>query len=116
MNHCPDQNVGRTEKLVSVGIGAALVATAFSRRLLPGLLLAGIGGALVQRGLTGHCSLYEALEIDTAHAEPACGAVSSWSEMDCCGHTEADIDRASADSFPASDPPSFNGTTAGATS
>jgi uncharacterized membrane protein len=38
-----------------------------SRGNLAGLTAAAIGGALLYRGLTGHCPCYEALGIDTAH-------------------------------------------------
>src|SRR5690606_33237943 len=44
-----------------------------SRRSLGGLLVAAVGGALIHRGATGRCRLYEAMGVDTAHpgsAEP----------------------------------------------
>jgi uncharacterized membrane protein len=34
---------------------------------LPGLLIAGVGGAMIRRGATGHCNAYAALGIDTSH-------------------------------------------------
>lgn len=44
------------------------------RKSLPGLGLSLAGGALVQRGLTGHCALYETFGIDTAgYSNPALG-------------------------------------------
>jgi uncharacterized membrane protein len=59
-------NVGGTERAVSVAAGAILALTGISRRSLPGLLIAGVGGAMIYRGSTGHCPVYEALELDTA--------------------------------------------------
>lgn len=60
-------NVGQGERAVSVAAGAILALTGMSRRSLPGLLIAGVGGAMIYRGSTGHCPVYEALEVDTAH-------------------------------------------------
>ena len=60
-------NVGDGERAVSVAAGAILALTGISRRSLPGLLIAGVGGAMIYRGSTGHCPVYQALELDTAH-------------------------------------------------
>jgi uncharacterized membrane protein len=58
-------NVGVTERNVSIVAGAALGLMALSRPLsLRGLAFAGLGGALIYRGVTGHCHLYDALGID----------------------------------------------------
>lgn len=71
----PDQtartgmNVGETERLVSGAAGAFLALAGLSRRSAGGLLLAGIGGALLHRAATGHCHAYAALGIDTAHSD-----------------------------------------------
>jgi uncharacterized membrane protein len=35
------------------------------------LILAGLGAVLVERGVRGHCAVYDALNLDTAHDEPA---------------------------------------------
>ena len=51
-------NVGPDERSASMLGGVVLVALGLSRRSLPGLLLAGLGGALIFRGATGHCALY----------------------------------------------------------
>jgi uncharacterized membrane protein len=59
-------NVGQKERLVSGAAGAMLVLNGLMRRDLKGLLLAGLGGALVYRGTTAHCPMYETLGIDTA--------------------------------------------------
>jgi uncharacterized membrane protein len=60
------QNVGDTERLVSASAGMILVAQGLGRRDLVGLLIAGVGGALVYRGATGHCSAYAAAGLNTS--------------------------------------------------
>ncbi len=63
-------NVGETERWLSVLGGSILGVFGLSRRSLPGLALAAVGGSLIYRGLTGHCHLYEALGLDTGgHGE-----------------------------------------------
>jgi uncharacterized membrane protein len=68
------QNVGDTERKVSVAAGAALAVLGLARRDLRGLLLAGVGGGLVYRGATGHCYTYDALGINTAEDQSSSGA------------------------------------------
>jgi uncharacterized membrane protein len=57
-------NVGGAERAFSLMGGAVLGLYGLGRIRLGGVLLAGLGGALVYRGLTGHCRLYRALGID----------------------------------------------------
>jgi uncharacterized membrane protein len=59
-------NVGEAERYGSLFGGAALVLAGLSRRSLPGLLLAALGGAFVMRGLGGNCKLYEGIGVSTA--------------------------------------------------
>ncbi len=59
-------NVNDTERWLSVVGGSALALFGLTRRSLPGLALTAAGGALVYRGLTGHCHLYGALGVNTA--------------------------------------------------
>jgi uncharacterized membrane protein len=61
------QNVGEIERRLSLIGGGALAIFGLTRGNLPGLGLAALGGALIYRGLTGHCPAYGALGIDTAH-------------------------------------------------
>lgn len=61
-----DINVGETERLVSVVGGAALALIGLERRSLGGLVVAGLGAALVYRGYTGSCSMYKALGVTSA--------------------------------------------------
>ena len=103
------RNVSDWERVASGLGGAALVAYALARPSLLGTLL-GIGGALMlERGVTGQCMLYRSLGIDTRGRRER-PAERSWV-------TDA-IERASEESFPASDPPSWTphraGTPAGA--
>lgn len=63
------RNVGRTERLASVAGGGLLAAYGLKRGGLGGLLLVAGAAALVQRGITGHCSVYQALGVNTADDE-----------------------------------------------
>jgi uncharacterized membrane protein len=59
-------NVGDMERLLSM-LGGAVVGLYGLRRIrLSGLALAALGGALLYRGLSGHCKMYEALGVDRA--------------------------------------------------
>ena len=62
----PTVNVNETERLISAGAGAMLALMGISRRSIPGLILAGVGGSLLYRAATGHCHVYEALGIKTS--------------------------------------------------
>jgi uncharacterized membrane protein len=62
----PQVNVNDRERMISGAAGAALTLLGISRRSIPGLILAGLGGGLMYRAATGHCHMYEALGIDTA--------------------------------------------------
>jgi uncharacterized membrane protein len=62
----PTVNVNENERLISAGAGAMLALLGISRRSIPGLILAGVGGSLLYRAATGYCHLYGALEINTS--------------------------------------------------
>jgi uncharacterized membrane protein len=64
--HRTPTNVGNIERLASVATGTALGAIGVSRKSMAGLILAGLGGGLIVRGVTGHCRVYSKLDIDTA--------------------------------------------------
>ena len=59
-------NVGQTERIVSLIGGTSLLAYGLARRDKAGYALAAIGGGLLFRGSTGHCSMYHALGLNTS--------------------------------------------------
>ncbi len=113
-SHRQSPNVGQAERWLSMLAGAAIGGLGLSRRSLGGLALAGLGGALIYRGATGHCAGYEALGISTArHAGPR-SVPRHRRRRDAAplGMVRRPLDvvqEASEESFPASDPPGWIG-------
>ena len=63
-------NIHETERMASLVLGVGCVGLAFTRgRLLRRGTLAGLGGALIWRGVTGHCHLYKRLGVNTARPD-----------------------------------------------
>src|SRR4051794_23372689 len=62
-------NVGLAERWASLIGGGALALYGLSRRSPGGIALALIGAGLAYRGASGHCSVYQALGLDTAGAD-----------------------------------------------
>ncbi len=60
------RNVGSVEALLSLTVGVLMVVVALVPRTFRQLFLLAFGGALVHRGMTGRCGVYEAAGIDTA--------------------------------------------------
>lgn len=60
------QNVGGGERLASAASGGILALLGLGRRDATGMVIAGIGGALVLRGATGYCPMYASLGVDTS--------------------------------------------------
>ncbi|UQA58408.1 YgaP-like transmembrane domain [Polyangium aurulentum] len=58
-------NVGAQERIVSTIGGGLLIAYGLARRSLGSIVLALVGGSLVERGVTGHCRGYAMLGIST---------------------------------------------------
>jgi uncharacterized membrane protein len=70
-DHPLPANVNPTERLLSKVGGTALLLAGLKRGRLTGTLLSLAGSALIFRGMTGHCHLYDALGIDTREHNPA---------------------------------------------
>jgi uncharacterized membrane protein len=64
-------NVDFQERILSSLAGALLTAYGLSSGKRGSLLMAGLGGALLHRGMTGHCYLYNALGLNSAKPQPA---------------------------------------------
>ena len=64
-------NVGDLERLLSVITGSALAVFGLRQRGIPGIGVALFGAELVRRGTSGHCLMYEALGVSTAHGGQA---------------------------------------------
>ena len=62
-------NVGQGERQLSVAGGAALLLYALINRSRSSLLTAPLGAYLVWRGQTGHCPVYDAMNINTAQTQ-----------------------------------------------
>lgn len=60
-------NVGHTERNVSIAAGAVLALAGLKRGSLVGWATAAVGGFMVYRGATGHCAVYDAMQIDKHH-------------------------------------------------
>jgi uncharacterized membrane protein len=59
-------NVGETERTLSILAGSGLIGLGLAAPSIRGALMGLAGGALLYRGLTGHCELYRALGLNTA--------------------------------------------------
>lgn len=70
-----ERNVNSMERVVSVLGGGALALYGLRKGDLGGIALALLGGAVLQRGVTGHCQVYATLGVNTA--EPGASASAS---------------------------------------
>jgi uncharacterized membrane protein len=59
-------NMGSPERIVSAVSGGAMIAYGIKRKDWLGALLGVVGGAFAIRAATGHCQLYDALDLDTS--------------------------------------------------
>ncbi|MDQ3282000.1 MAG: DUF2892 domain-containing protein [Acidobacteriota bacterium] len=69
ISNASEKNVSEPERWVSVIFGSALAAYGLKMRSLPGIAVAAIGGALVHRGATGHCMVYDTMGVSTAEEQ-----------------------------------------------
>ena len=60
-------NVNQVERWASILGGATMAIYGVRRRDWRGAVVAVLGGALVQRGVSGHCPVYQALGLNTDH-------------------------------------------------
>lgn len=68
-HHVSERNVSEPERVISGVGGGALAAYGLSRGDWLGVGLIGIGALLLQRGVRGHCEVYDALGVNTAEKE-----------------------------------------------
>lgn len=66
---CSKKNVSNPERAFSALGGALLLLSGLKRRGPFGLLQSCIGTALIYRGISGQCSLYKALKINTYYGQ-----------------------------------------------
>ncbi|HXI14194.1 MAG TPA: SRPBCC family protein [Thermoanaerobaculia bacterium] len=64
-------NISRAERFGSAIAGGALAVYGISRRSPGGIALGVLGAALLRRGLTGHCEVYQMSGMNTADHENA---------------------------------------------
>lgn len=57
-------NVSEPDRILTSVGGAGLLIYGIGRRDVPGMLMALAGGYLLYRGATGHCYVYDALDLD----------------------------------------------------
>src|SRR5262245_17082677 len=63
-----DRNVSEAERWISMIGGGALLLYGLSKKSLGGALIAGLGGALIYRGKTAHCPVYQRIGVSTRNA------------------------------------------------
>jgi hypothetical protein len=68
-------NLTKIERIFSAAAGLGLLTAAILQRGPAKLAWFGLGSALIGRGLTGHCELYERMGVD--HRHPAIGAATA---------------------------------------
>jgi len=70
-------NVGQAERLANIAMGSALALYALGRLPWRSLVLGAGGAALVYRGITGHCHLYELLGRNNSQSHSSARGVAA---------------------------------------
>lgn len=65
-----ERNMSTLERVTSVGLGLIVAAAGVNRADLPGAVMGLTGGALVARGMSGHCPIKSAMGYDGHHHQP----------------------------------------------
>jgi hypothetical protein len=68
-----EMNVSDNERILSGGVGAGLIAMALSGSGFSRWLVMLLGGAMIQRAMSGKCPLYQHLEVDRRHGRSRSG-------------------------------------------
>lgn len=63
------RNVGEAERYGSILGGLGLLLAGIARRGFGGLLLGAFGAAMIRRGVTGRCALYQKLGVSSARSD-----------------------------------------------
>lgn len=88
-----DVNVGKGERLASLLGGAGLAVLGARQKGIGGALLGLAGAALLHRGATGHCYVYQALDLDTASRTPARGLEAGHDDAGVSVNASVTVDR-----------------------
>lgn len=106
------RNVGTAERWGSMAAGTGLLAWGLARRSKATVPLALLGTILLGRGAAGRCPAYGALGLTSADGDRrphrADGQQGARSDEADWRRDHDLVQEASEESFPASDPPSFN--------
>jgi uncharacterized membrane protein len=100
-------NVRPEERWASLAIGTMILLLTLRPRGAWGLLLALVGGEFVSRGLTGHCRVYNVFEYSSLPEHQQTISFAQQVAQADSTKEKDDVEVASEQSFPASDPPSF---------
>lgn len=66
--HRQSSNISQPERVVSIVGGATLIGFGLQKKSWAGFGMAALGGALLYRGASGHCDIYQAFGVNTARS------------------------------------------------